>query len=314
MREMKTVSRGRITRAGVVAAVTLALWPSAAVAAGGSVHHDAATGVTTLVDGPGSARVRLSAEACAPGLGSAVCARFTSAGDPLAAGDGCIRDAAGAVVCPQADTYRIRLGGDDDRFAVASGGEAVPRGRLVVSGGAGDDIVVGGPGDDRLSGGPGRDRIVGDDPGCNWGDTHNCGGDDVVRGGAGDDVITGGRGADRLSGGRGADRIAGDEPACTWWDPRCGGADVATGGPGDDVIVGGPGADRVSGGPGSDRLAGDDPGCNWGDTHNCGGDDVMTGGAGDDLIVGGLGHDRLFGGPGHNRIVPGCNVNDPWCG
>jgi Ca2+-binding RTX toxin-like protein len=285
--------------------------------AGGIVHHDAASGATTLTDGPGAARVRMSAGACTRGFGSARCARFTTAGDALTPSGGCRAEAADAVVCPLADTYRIRLGGGNDRLAFASGGAAVAYKRLVVSGGPGSDSIVGGPGDDRLVGNGGRDRVIGDDPGCNWGDTHNCGGEDVVSGGPGDDVIDGSRAGDRLSGGPGDDRIAGDEPGCDpIIDPRCGGEDRVSGGPGKDVISGGPAADRISGGAGADRLDGDDSGCTPFDPR-CGGTDVVSGGPDDDIIVGGPADDRISGGNGADRIAgdhPSCTITDPRCG
>lgn len=285
--------------------------------AGGSVDHDAATGATTLSGGPEAVSVRMSAGSCSPGFGSGRCARFTTAGDALAPSGGCRVEAADAVVCPLADTYRIRLGGGSDRFAFASGGAAVAYKRLVVSGGSGKDSIVGGPGDDRLAGGPGKDRVIGDDPGCNWGDTYNCGGEDVVLGGAGDDVIDGSRAGDRLSGGRGDDRIAGDEPGCDpIIDPRCGGDDIVSGGPGKDVILGGPATDRISGGRGADRIDGDDSGCTPFDPR-CGGTDTASGGPGNDIIVGGPADDRISGGNGADRIAgdhPSCTITDPRCG
>jgi Ca2+-binding RTX toxin-like protein len=283
---------------------------------GGTVDHDAATGATTLTDGPGAQSVRMSAGSCTRGFGSGRCARFTTSGDALNVSGGCRAEAADAVVCPLADTYRIRLGGGNDRFAFASGGAAVAYKRLIVSGGSGKDAIVGGPGDDRLAGGPGKDRVIGDDPGCNWGDTHNCGGEDVVLGGAGDDVIDGSRAGDRLSGGRGDDRIAGDEPGCDpIIDPRCGGDDIVSGGPGKDVILGGPAADRISGGPGADRIDGDDSGCTPFDPR-CGGTDAASGGPGNDIIVGGPADDRISGGNGADRIAgdhPSCTITDPRC-
>jgi Ca2+-binding RTX toxin-like protein len=284
---------------------------------GGVVDHDAATGATTLIDGAGALSVRMSAGSCTAGFGSSRCARFTTAGDALAPSGGCRAEAADAVVCPLGGSYRVRLGGGNDRFAFASGGAAVAYKRLVVLGGAGDDSIVGGPGDDRLVGGPGRDRVIGDDPGCNWGDTHNCGGEDVVLGGAGDDLIDGSRAGDRLSGGRGDDRIAGDEPGCDpIIDPRCGGDDMLSGGPGKDVILGGPAADRISGGAGADRIDGDDSGCTPFDPR-CGGTDVASGGPGNDIIVGGPADDRMSGGNGDDRIAgdhASCTIYDPRCG
>jgi Ca2+-binding RTX toxin-like protein len=284
--------------------------------AGGSVDHDAATGATTLSGGPGAVSVRMSTGSCSPGFGSGRCARFTTAGDALAPSGGCRAEAADAVVCPLADTYRIRLGGGSDRFVFASGGAAIAYKRLVVSGGSGKDSIIGGPGDDRLAGGDGRDRVIGDDPGCNWGDTHNCGGEDVVLGGPGDDMIDGGRAGDRVSGGRGDDRIAGDEPGCDpVIDPRCGGDDIVSGGPGKDVIFGGPAADRISGGAGADRIDGDDSGCTPFDPR-CGGTDVASGGPGNDIILGGPADDRISGGNGADRIAgdhPSCTITDPRC-
>ncbi len=76
-----------------------------------------------------------------------------------------------------------------------------PSGRIIVTGGAGDDNIqvagaitnqaweYGGPGHDRLKGGAGNDMLMG---------------------GEGDDLLVGGSGRDLLIGGTGADRIVGN--------------------------------------------------------------------------------------------------------
>jgi Ca2+-binding RTX toxin-like protein len=79
-----------------------------------------------------------------------------------------------------ADSVTIKgLAGDDvmDASSVAAGGA-----RLVLDGGAGDDVLIGSAGDDTLLGGDGDDVLIGG------------GGTDVLDGGAGDNIIIQGGG------------------------------------------------------------------------------------------------------------------------
>ena len=76
---------------------------------------------------------------------------------------------------PANDTLTIHsLDGDD---AVVASGLAANAIKLVIDGGAGDDVLVGGSGDDTLFGGAG---------------------DDVLEGGPGQDVLDGGPGSNIL--------------------------------------------------------------------------------------------------------------------
>jgi hypothetical protein len=111
---------------------------------------------------------------------------------------------------------------------------AVPVSRIVMDGGAGNDLILishqvdtdaeiyGGTGHDAISGGSGDDLIFGED---------------------GLDVLLGNDGNDRLDGGAGDDLLSGG------FDD-----DVLLGGPGDDWLFGGPGLDDLDGGPGRNHL------------------------------------------------------------
>jgi Ca2+-binding RTX toxin-like protein len=133
-------------------------------------------------------------------------------------------------------------------------------GRVVLSGGRGQDIVAGGASGRRaigiLRGGPGRDEVSSDS------------GRNIVRGGSGDDRVDGFDGNEILYGGPGDDTmraLAGD--------------DVLRGGPGNDTMHAGEGADRLRGRAGDDKL--------FGETGN----DVLRGGRGRDTNIGGVGVD-----------------------
>lgn len=135
--------------------------------------------------------------------------------------------------------------------------------RVVVRGGAGDDIIRidanlpqtyrprvtiirGDDGNDTITGSDRNDRISGD------------AGNDTLVGSIGNDEIDGGVGDDRLEGGAGADRLVG--------------------GDGNDVLIGGVGLDRMFGGVGDDTFLNNEPV----DTRQSGVRDLLDGGGGND--------------------------------
>lgn len=153
--------------------------------------------------------------------------------------------------------------------------------KLVINGGAGDDVITvsgtravpatlnGGDGNDILTGGIGNDVINGGN------------GNDTLDGGAGKDQISGGAGADTITGGAGADTIHGND-----------GNDNINGGAGDDTLYGDAGDDTLQGGDGNDRVFGGS------------GNDTLLGGAGRDRIDGGRGSDTLYTVRGTDFAVP----------
>lgn len=213
-----------------------------------------------------------------------------------------------------------------------NGGSGLPfyfaniTGRVLVTGGGGDDSIVmsssvtisaefhGGAGSDTLTGGAGADLLIGDDGGLSRSQL----GRDEIRGGAGDDLIygdaDGGEGAsDALYGEDGNDSIVADgaEGSIDGSDFIQGGtgndtirADGGEGGPdridsgaGDDFIDTGKGNDVATAGDGNDILLSSDGGE--------GGDDILSGDAGRDLLVGGAGHDVLRGGADDDILLAG---------
>jgi Ca2+-binding RTX toxin-like protein len=138
-------------------------------------------------------------------------------------------------------------------------------GRIMLDGGAGDDVMVGGNSNDLMDGGTGNDVM---DGGL---------GMDLLLGGDGNDVINGGSGNDIIYGGAGDDKIYGDTG-----NTLVNGADIVASH--DDYISGGDGNDRIYGESGSDTLMGG------------AGNDVLDGGAGGDYLQGGAGNDTLYAG------------------
>jgi Ca2+-binding RTX toxin-like protein len=87
----------------------------------------------------------------------------------------------------------IVLGGPGDTWIFASDFH----GKMVLDGGAGDDLLTGGPKADELLGRGGNDSLEGGD------------GNDVLKGSGGNDALHGGDGNDRLDGGSGVDSCIG---------------------------------------------------------------------------------------------------------
>lgn len=136
-------------------------------------------------------------------------------------------------------TTRVALGDGNDRFDVdagiarAFGGRGTDTivahsgGRLLASGGEGDDHLEGANLADELVGGAGADLIVGNaGPDRIWGDDGN----DTIFGDDGDDDIQVGSGRDFVDAGAGNDRV--ELSACAIAE-----ADVLDGGDGEDTLV-----------------------------------------------------------------------------
>ncbi|WP_205760888.1 beta strand repeat-containing protein [Luteolibacter luteus] len=213
------------------------------------------------------------------------------------------------------DTVRIlALGGEDvvDASAVPPGGP-----RLLLDGGAGNDILLGSAEGDTLLGGDNDDVLIGG------------GGVDVLDGGTGESVLLDG-GTNPVGGivtlfGDAADntitlsRNAGGAllsngvpiPGATVANTTLvrifgrGGNDTLTlvesngvlpatalfGGAGNDTLIGGSGADLVFGGTGNDTPQGK------------GGSDFLFGGAGSDTLTGGDADDQVFGEADTDRMI-----------
>jgi hypothetical protein len=270
-----------------------------------------------------------------PRLGDPAGVELRDAGAPIHAGNGCAQVDEHTVACTPslfagafaelpASFARVvvELGdGADQATNRISLGPAGPRPRVVLRGGAGDDVLIGddvavdeidgGPGDDRISGGgggdyleggPGRDRVVGgpgDDvlydrdgqtrAGGRVADLHAY---DLLDGGPGRDQVSYANRVDGvrvdLSRGRGADgdRLTSIE------DAEGGrGADTLRGDRRPNRLRGGPGADLLDGRAGNDRLTGGD------------GPDRMLGGAGRDILEAGGGGDRAGCGAGFDTVA-----------
>lgn len=104
-------------------------------------------------------------------------------------------------------------GGLDDDFVGNQGGlNNSDLAKLVLVGGAGEDVLRGANGNDEMDAGKGDDSLYG------------VGGKDKMKGGSGNDILRGQRGSDLLKGGSGFDLLEGDMPG--YPDGR----DVADGG------------------------------------------------------------------------------------
>jgi Ca2+-binding RTX toxin-like protein len=170
--------------------------------------------------------------------------------------------------------------------------------RLLIDGGAGNDIVIGSTGDDVALLGAGDDRFV-----WNAGD-----GSDVVEGGDGvdtlefnasnaDETITIVANAQRVALGNAIGGVAMDVAGVENIVVRAGnGNDVVSAGNGLSAlshltIDGGAGNDTITGGDGNDLLIGGD------------GDDVVTGGRGTDVAQLGRGNDTFVWNPGDGSDI-----------
>lgn len=178
------------------------------------------------------------------------------------------------------------VNGEDGSDLISGAGGTLGNVRLVIDGGAGDDVLIGTTSNDTIVGGDGNDVISS----RQGNDTVNGGaGDDVINGGSGDDFvmgdadndnITGGDGNDTLDGGFGNDVMNGDN-----------GRDSMIGGFGDDLMIGGNDNDFLSGDTGEDTLVG------------AGGNDTLDGGRNNDVLLGNSGNDKLRGDHGDDTIV-----------
>ena len=178
------------------------------------------------------------------------------------------------------------VNGEDGSDLISGAGGKLGNVRLVIDGGAGDDVLIGTTSNDTIVGGDGNDVISS----RQGNDTVNGGaGDDVIDAGSGDDFvmgdadndnITGGDGDDTLDGGVGNDVINGDNDR-----------DSMIGGFGDDLMIGGNDNDFLSGDTGEDTLIG------------AGGDDTLDGGRNNDVLLGNSGNDKLRGDHGDDTIV-----------
>lgn len=213
----------------------------------------------------------------------------------------------------------VDAGDGDDMIDLSGVGHGI---KVMINGGAGDDIIVGGQsgnqihgglGDDDITGGDGHDLIFGEGgndtidgvEGIDWifGDygrislvdgnvrfrslASDDDGDDFIHGGnenSPGDVIFGGGGLDTIFGDDGDDLIFGDGG---YFDGDAMGLPPMKNGYVDfsKVTARGLGAaDRIQGNAGNDAILGGY------------GDDYIDGGADSDLISGGLGFDTIYGG------------------
>ena len=266
------------------ALMTMLIWNTGILTAGGSFYQIAAS------------NVQISLDLLSGGSGTDI-VYCSNLADALFYNNGVISGGFGSF----SDIDQFWLGdGDDiiDLSAHGAGGVDYAKG-VPIHGQGGNDIIIGGAGKDVLEGDAGNDIIFG------WrgADTIYGGiGDDILYGDdlgfngvAGDDIIDGGAGNDVLYGG--------------------GRADVMTGGADNDILYGQAGSDNLSGGTGDDTLYGDDADTasndkldgDSGNDHVYGGagDDEAYGGTGDDYVDGGTGNDYMHGGGGNDTIIAG---------
>jgi Ca2+-binding RTX toxin-like protein len=257
---MSRNARRRATGAVTLALAALAAVPAAQAA---TITYDGDTLVYTAAPGERNDMI----------LGpSSAYTEAVQLGDnaPISFPDGSCVQGDGWLHCAAPAAVRIDLGDNNDTFAFASGGAALPN-AVSVAGGPGADTLRGleqgtAP---TLDGGPGDDVVEGK------------GAAETLQGGDGNDTLTGRGGADRLFGGDGNDLLFGRF-----------GDDVLDGGPGDDELQGGRGADVLIGGPGNDELTGGF------------GNDRMLGGPGDEVLIArGGGSDVVDCGPGNDVVI-----------
>src|SRR5439155_1771106 len=157
-------------------------------------------------------------------------------------------------------------GGNDKITVQASGDVPAGDGKVLLSGGEGNDVLyaiasLGG----TLSGGSGNDRIVGDSNSSLAPAAFD------FQGGGGNDTADFSNRAENLS--ISLNNLADDGAAGEHSNVR---SDI-------ESVLGGGGADQIVGDPFNNLLKGN------------GGNDTIYGGAGNDTLVGGGGHDHLFG-------------------
>ncbi|HVE98539.1 MAG TPA: PKD domain-containing protein [Mycobacteriales bacterium] len=236
------------------------------------------------------------------------------------------------VACPARTIWSIeaRFGAGNDRMDAS----AITGQRMIVYGGAGDDVLTTGQTSDSIHGGDGADTIYAEDSND---DLYGDGGDDRLFGGQGSDDVEGGPGVNTMDGGgeSGYDYlIFTDSPTgvgvdlasqqLTYLDGAATSAGTAIGFEtvvgsdhddrifGDDLdntVVGGHGNDEIHGRAGDDRVGGFEgadllyggPGAD--ELQGWDGDDQISGGDGDDVIRGMEGADTLFGDGGGDLVM-----------
>jgi Ca2+-binding RTX toxin-like protein len=169
--------------------------------------------------------------------------------------------------------------------------------KMLVDGGAGNDIINGGSDEDMILGAAGNDKLYG-----HGGDDQLYGGagHDSLSGGAGDgDILVGGFGTDNISGGPGANDFAyyGDRTRAVVADLDGARGDDGQRGEKDTLgadvesLWGGSGNDTLGGGAAANVIVGD------------AGNDTIRGAKGIDTLVGLAGNDKLFGDAGHDTLI-----------
>jgi len=134
-------------------------------------------------------------------------ARRDTIGSRRAPGSGTVRGIDAFVLTSWRNRWAIWV---DYRGSRAADDVTVTRGRLIATGGAGNDRFSSVGGHDRIRGDGGNDTVS-----TGAGDDTVLGGDgrDGIDGGAGDDALYGGPGRDRLDGAGGIDLCVGGETA-----------------------------------------------------------------------------------------------------
>ena len=285
-----------------LAGLLLALVPTPAAVAGGTVSVDPSAGLRIVVSE----------------TGSDVHVQTTDSNTKLFVTETANRTLTPGAGCEQSQSVfnaesKVRCNRPTLRFVTFQG--AGFRDRLIVTAGVGDCQCNGSSGNDEIRTFDGADLIIGGP------------GNDLLRGGEGGDVLQGQSGNDTLFGEGGNDTLEGDTDADTLNGGD--GTDSFKGGDGADVLdMGGAadGADTLDGGFGIDRVdyggrraavsatidsstndgAVPGPGQLFGERDFISGSvENLTGGAGGDTLTGGRQPNRLIGGGGNDTIRGG---------
>ena len=200
----------------------------------------------------------------------------------------------------------LTVNGDNGDDTISALNAELGNVRMMLNGGAGDDVITGSLGADTINGGDGADNLSG------------SAGNDTITGGAGMDTISGGGGDDSLRGSLDSDTLDGDNGNDILFGDE--GNDRLEGSNDDDTIFGGLGNDKLIGNSGNDSMVGEEGrdsmfGGSGNDTveggsssdfiRGQGGNDRVRGGDGNDTITGDTGNDTLVGGDGDDSIDAG---------
>ena len=238
---------------------------------------------------------------------------------PLEAGEGCLKEADGAVACdptvPGTPFVYVETGDLDDNVRFDIGSQVVS---VHIDGGDGDDVLVGGgTGENFFTGGNGNDRMVGGGGRNEFLEGASANGSDRFERGAAsfpDSVRYDARknGVRVTLDGEANDGEPGEQDfvSPSVYDVYAGGGpDVLVGNERSNGLIGAGGADVLRGGAGNDQLIGGNR-----PYGRVGSNDRLYGGAGADRLQGNAGDDLLFGGPGQDyleafsgadRLLPG---------